>query len=96
MNANLPDSPTGSAHSVGRVKNVLGQDSRGGEAVILLHPPLPSVGVSIGVQRGCHCQQNDRTLVDVLGQDLSAPWMRQWCVAQTSSSGHQRLPTTRF
>ena len=28
-----------------------------GETVILLHPPLPLVGVSIGVERGC--QQND-------------------------------------
>ena len=24
----------------------------GGQTVILLHPPLPSVGVSIGVERG--------------------------------------------
>ena len=28
-----------------------------GETIILLHLPLPSVGVSIGVERGC--QQND-------------------------------------
>ena len=28
-----------------------------GETVILLHPPLPLVGVSIGKNRGC--QQND-------------------------------------
>ena len=28
-----------------------------GETVILLHPPLPLVGVSIGMERGC--QQND-------------------------------------
>ena len=28
-----------------------------GETVILLHPPLPLVGVSIGMERGCH--QND-------------------------------------
>ena len=27
------------------------------ETVILLHPPLPLVGVSIGMERGC--QQND-------------------------------------
>ena len=33
-----------------------------GETVILLHPPLPSVGVPIGMERGC--QQNDRTLAD--------------------------------
>ena len=25
-----------------------------GETVILLHPPLPSVGVSIRINRGCH------------------------------------------
>ena len=31
-----------------------------GETVILLHPPLPSVGVSIEVERGC--PQNDRRL----------------------------------
>ena len=28
-----------------------------GETVILLHPPLPLLGVSIGMERGC--QQND-------------------------------------
>ena len=28
-----------------------------GETVILLHPPVPSVGVSIRMERGC--QQND-------------------------------------
>ena len=28
-----------------------------GETVILLHPPLPQTGVSIGIERGC--QQND-------------------------------------
>ena len=28
-----------------------------GETVILLHAPLPLVGVSIGMKRGCH--QND-------------------------------------
>ena len=33
-----------------------------GETVILLHPPLPLVGVSIGMERGR--QQNDRTLAD--------------------------------
>ena len=33
-----------------------------GETVILLHPVLPLVGVSIGMKRGC--QQNDRTLAD--------------------------------
>ena len=27
------------------------------ETVILLHPPLPLVGISIGMERGC--QQND-------------------------------------
>ena len=27
------------------------------ETVILLHPPLPLVGISIGIKRGCH--QND-------------------------------------
>ena len=30
-----------------------------GETVILLHPPLPLVGVSIAMERGC--QQNGRT-----------------------------------
>ena len=33
-----------------------------GETVILLHPPLPLPGVSVGMERGCH--QNDRTLAD--------------------------------
>ena len=33
-----------------------------GEAAILLHPPPPSVGVSIGMDRGR--QQKDRTLAD--------------------------------
>ena len=33
-----------------------------GEAVILTHPPLTSVGVSIGMEKGC--QQNDRTLAN--------------------------------
>ena len=33
-----------------------------GETVILLHPPLPLGGASIGTERGC--QQNDRTLAD--------------------------------
>ena len=33
-----------------------------GETVILLHPPLPLVGVSIATMR--ECQQNDRTLAD--------------------------------
>ena len=28
-----------------------------GETVILLHPPLPLVGISTGINRGC--QQND-------------------------------------
>ena len=28
-----------------------------GETVILLHPPLPGVGISIGMEGGC--QQND-------------------------------------
>ena len=33
-----------------------------GETFILLHPPLPLVGVSMWVKRGC--QSNDRTLAD--------------------------------
>ena len=33
-----------------------------GETVILLYPPLSLVGVSIGINRGCH--QNDRTLAN--------------------------------
>ena len=33
-----------------------------GETVILPHPPLPLVGVSIAMERGR--QQNDRTLAD--------------------------------
>ena len=32
-----------------------------GESAILLHPPLPSAGVSIGMERGC--QQNDSLAV---------------------------------
>ena len=31
-----------------------------GEAVVLLHPPLPSVGVSVWMERGC--QRSDGTL----------------------------------
>ena len=33
-----------------------------GETVFLLHPPLPVVGVSVGIERAR--QQNDRTLAD--------------------------------
>ena len=33
-----------------------------GETALLLHPPLPLVGVSTGMERGC--QHNDRTLAD--------------------------------
>ena len=33
-----------------------------GETVILLHPPVPLSGVSMGINRGC--RQNDRSLAD--------------------------------
>ena len=44
------------------------------EAVILLHPPLPLVGVSKGVGRGC--QQNDR-LADGSRHKLSKSEMHE-------------------
>ena len=34
--------------------SALGTDLAVGETVNLLHPPLPLVGVSIGLNRGCH------------------------------------------
>ena len=47
---------------------IAGVDTRGaavdlaiGKTVILLHPPLPSVGVSIEINRGCH---QDDSLAD--------------------------------
>ena len=40
----------------------VGIDLAVGETVILLHAPLPVVGVSIVMER--ECQQNDRSLAD--------------------------------
>ena len=41
-----------------------------GEAFILPHPPLPLVGVSIGIKKGCH--QNDSLVDGKAGTDRSS------------------------
>ena len=47
-----------------------------GETIIILHPPLPLVGVSIWMERGC--QLNDRTLADGCCQGTGLLVLSRW------------------
>ena len=62
MRHNLRTLPSRPPCPGGGGRRYRGDDSLRRETAVLLHPPLPLVGVSIGMERGC--QHNDSTLAD--------------------------------